>query len=91
MALLAHLPPTDIVIVKGVQYLVRTQTTGSSVSDQDGTGIGAGPGATWRQREYVSVGFRDILWLDYSSLRHGYPMMALGRWLREIQCREQTG
>jgi squalene-hopene/tetraprenyl-beta-curcumene cyclase len=87
MALLAHLPPTDTAIVKGIQYLVRTQTTGPSVSEKDGTGIGTGPGATWRQEEYVSVGFPDILWLDYSSSRHGYPMMALGRWLHEMQCR----
>jgi squalene-hopene/tetraprenyl-beta-curcumene cyclase len=90
MGLLAHLSPTDIAIVKGIQYLVSTQTTGSYVSDEDGTGIGAGPGATWRQREYVSVGFPDILWLDYSSSRHGYPMMALGRWLHELKSQERV-
>jgi squalene-hopene/tetraprenyl-beta-curcumene cyclase len=71
MGLIAHFSPTDIVIVKGIQYLVRTQTAGSYVSDEDGIGIGAGPGATWRQRAYVSVGFPDILWLDYSSSHHG--------------------
>jgi squalene-hopene/tetraprenyl-beta-curcumene cyclase len=87
MGLLAHLPPSDTAIVKGVQYLVNTQTTGPFVSEEDGTGIGAGRGATWRQREYVSVGFPDILWLDYSSSRHGYPMMALGRWLHKMQHR----
>lgn len=87
MGLLAHLSPTDTAIVKGIQYLVRTQTAGLYVSDEDGTGIGAGPGATWRQKEYVSVGFPEILWLDYSSSRHGYPMMALGRWLREVNSR----
>jgi squalene-hopene/tetraprenyl-beta-curcumene cyclase len=87
MALLAHLPPTDSAIVKGVQYLICTQTTGSYVSEEDGAGIGTGSGATWLQREYVSVGFPDILWLDYSSSRHGYPMMAIGRWLHEIQRR----
>jgi squalene-hopene/tetraprenyl-beta-curcumene cyclase len=85
MALLAHVPPMDPTVIKGVQYLISTQTTGLFVSDKDGTGIGIGPGATWRQFEYVSVGFPDILWLDYSSSRHGYPMMALGRWLHEIQ------
>jgi squalene-hopene/tetraprenyl-beta-curcumene cyclase len=61
MGLLAHLSPTDIAIVKGIRYLVSTQITGSCVSDEDGTGMGAGPGATWRQREYVSVSFPDIL------------------------------
>ncbi|KAH3995532.1 hypothetical protein HBI38_150540 [Parastagonospora nodorum] len=88
MGLLAHLPPTDIAIVNGIQNLVRTQTIGMYVSNEDGTGISAGSSATWRQKEYVSVGFPDILWLDYSSSRHGYPMMALGRWLREMKSRE---
>jgi squalene-hopene/tetraprenyl-beta-curcumene cyclase len=87
MGLLAHLPPNDTAILKGIHYLVNTQTTGPFVSEKNGTGIGAGPGATWRQREYVSVGFPDILWLDYASSRHGYPMMALGRWLHEMQSR----
>lgn len=85
MGLLAHLPPTDIAIVQGIQYLVNTQTTGSYVNEEDGIGIGAGPGATWRQKEYVSVGFPDIIWLDFASSRHGYPMMALGRWLHEMR------
>ncbi|KAJ4390920.1 hypothetical protein N0V93_004519 [Gnomoniopsis smithogilvyi] len=84
MGLLAFLPPTDAAITKGVEYLVRTQTP-SPVSEADGTGIGPGPGATWRQREYVSVGFPDILWLDYASSRHGYPMIALGRWLHKMK------
>lgn len=87
MALLAHLPPTATTIVKGIHYLVRTQTPDSFVTNKNGTGIGAGPGASWRQTEYVSVGFPDILWLDYASSRHGYPLMALGRWLHEMQCR----
>ncbi|KAF1967978.1 terpenoid cyclases/Protein prenyltransferase [Bimuria novae-zelandiae CBS 107.79] len=52
MTLLAHLPPEDHCIVQGVQYLVRTQTTGPSVSEEDGAGIGTGLGATWRLRDY---------------------------------------
>lgn len=84
MGLLAFLPPTDATITKGVDYLVRTQTS-SPVSEVDGTGIGPGPGATWTQKEYVSVGFPDILWLDYASSRHGYPMIALGRWLHKMK------
>ncbi|ETS80703.1 hypothetical protein PFICI_08232 [Pestalotiopsis fici W106-1] len=84
MGLLSHLPPTDSAVIRGVQYLVKTQT-GSPVSEEVGAGIGAGPGATWTQKEYVSVGFPDILWLDYASSRHGYPMIALGRWLHEMK------
>jgi squalene-hopene/tetraprenyl-beta-curcumene cyclase len=84
MGLLAHLPPTDSAVKRGVEYLVRMQT-GSPVSEAVGLGIGAGPGATWTQIEYVSVGFPEILWLDYASSRHGYPMIALGRWLHEVK------
>lgn len=84
MGLLTFLPPTDPSITRGVEYLLRTQTS-SPVSEADGTGIGPGPGATWRQKEYVSVGFPDILWLDYASSRHGYPMIALGRWLHKMK------
>ena len=91
MGLLAHLPPTDMAVVKGIEYLVKTQTTGPYVSESDGTGIGTGPGATWRQKQYVGVGFPDILWLDYSSSRHGYPMMALGRWLHQMQLISSRG
>jgi len=86
MGLLSHLPPTDSTVAKGVEYLTRTQTV-SPVSKEEGVGIGAGPGATWTQKEYVSVGFPDILWLDYASSRHGYPMIALGRWLHEMERR----
>lgn len=86
MGLLAHLPPTDSAVASGVEYLVRTQTA-SPVCEADGPGIGAGPGATWTQLEYVSVGFPDILWLDYASSRHGYPMIALGRWLHDMKAR----
>jgi len=67
VGLLAQLPPTDTAVVKGIQYPVHTQTAGLYVSVEDGTRIGASLGAIWRQKEYVSVGFPDILWLDYSS------------------------
>ena len=85
MGLLAHLSPTDVSIVRGIEYLVNTQTKGSYVNEEDGIGIGPGAGATWRQKEYVSVGFPDIIWLDFASSRHGYPMMALGRWLHAMR------
>lgn len=84
VGLLAFLPPTESAIRRGVEYLVRTQTS-SPVSEADGTGIGPGPGATWTRKEYVSVGFPDILWLDYASSRHGYPMIALERWLHRMR------
>lgn len=68
MALLAFLPPSDAAIVKGIQYLIRTQVINEY-------------GSTWDQEEYVSVGFPNTLWLDFGCMRHGYPMIALGRYL----------
>ncbi|KAI1844764.1 hypothetical protein JX266_008992 [Neoarthrinium moseri] len=62
MGLLAHLPPTDSAVIRAVEYLVRTQT-GSPVSDAVGVGIGAGPGATWTQKEYFSA------WVSYDRAR----------------------
>lgn len=68
MALLAFLPPTHPAIAKGVEYLIRTQ-----VDENEGN--------TWEQEEYMSVGFPNTLWLDFGCMRHGYPMIALGRYL----------
>lgn len=65
---------------------VPRQDTDAKPGERGGwVGIGVGPGATWTQKEYVSVGFPDILWLDYASSRHRYPMIALGRWLHEMK------
>ncbi|KAJ3958924.1 hypothetical protein N0V92_004465 [Colletotrichum tropicale] len=68
MALLSHLPHTDPAIERGVRYLLRTQ-------------VGSEKGVTWDQEAYVSVGFPNTLWLDFGCMRHGYPMVALGRYL----------
>ncbi|POS68584.1 squalene-hopene cyclase [Diaporthe helianthi] len=54
MGLLAYYPRTDSAVIRGVEYLVRTQT-GSPVGEAIGVGIGAGPGATWTQEEYFSA------------------------------------
>ncbi|TQN69588.1 Squalene--hopene cyclase [Colletotrichum shisoi] len=68
MALLSHLPHTHPSIERGVQYLIRTQ-------------VDVPTGATWEQEAYVSVGFPNTLWLDFGCMKHGYPMVALGRYL----------
>lgn len=68
MALLSQIPYTDPAVERGVQYLIRTQVCSSA-------------GVTWSQEEYVSVGFPNTLWLDFACMRHGYPMIALGRYL----------
>lgn len=88
MALVAHLPPSDAAVEKGVEFLVRTQVSG----DDDCLGRRPGrnrlqmlPGATWQQPAYTSVGFPNTLWLEFGSMRHGYPMMALGRYLAAVR------
>lgn len=100
LGLLSHLDPNDPAIERGIEYLVRTQVppTGKGMLEVDrdtgkfgenGNGDGGiSPGghrATWDQEDYVSVGFPNILWLDYASCRHGYPMMALGRYLHALK------
>ncbi|CAN8104230.1 unnamed protein product [Discula destructiva] len=68
MALLSHVPHTDSAVERGIQYLLRTQKSSAS-------------GVTWEQEAFVSVGFPNTLWLDFGCMRHGYPMVALGRYL----------
>ncbi|CAM6109451.1 unnamed protein product [Calypogeia fissa] len=77
MALLAHLPPTDCHIQRGVSYLTSRQT-----KPDDGY-----PGASWPfPCHFTAVGFPLHFWLEYSLYRHYFPMMALGRFVRA--CRD---
>ncbi len=73
MALLAHLPPTDCYIKRGVSYLVSLQSTPD------------GSGASWPQPWYTAVGFPLFMWMEYALYRHYFPMMALGRFVRETR------
>ena len=73
MALLAHLPKTDVSIQKSIAFLVKTQTD---------NGEGEGEGATWPQRQYTGTGFPGHWYLGYQFYPHYFPMMALGRYLQ---------
>lgn len=75
MALLSHVPHTDPAVRRGVQYLIQTQVPSSD-------------GGTWNQEAFVSVGFPNTLWLDFGCMRHGYPMVALGRYLHA--CKQES-
>ena len=72
MALLAHLPPTDEAIRKGVGLLVSSQI------DQE-------TGASWSETYYTGTGFPNWFYLGYSYYRHYFPMMALGRYSRAMK------
>lgn len=81
LGLLSHVPATDEAIVRGVEHLIATQVPANAGAGDSESLEGEGGSVTWEQERYVSVGFPNILWLDYTSSRHGYPMMALGRFL----------
>lgn len=72
MGLLAFLPPTDPAIIRGVRYLVETQTAGS------------GRGASWPEHLFTGVGFPNWFYMKYNFYPHYFPLMALGRWLRAM-------
>ncbi|WQF80829.1 Putative terpenoid cyclases/protein prenyltransferase alpha-alpha toroid [Colletotrichum destructivum] len=76
LGLLSHLDVEDESIKRGVEHLVRTQVA---------PGKSNLPGKTWEQTGYVSVAFPNITWLDYTSTRHAYPMMALGRYIHKVR------
>ncbi|RKK06435.1 Squalene--hopene cyclase [Fusarium oxysporum f. sp. cepae] len=80
LGLLSHLDSEDESIRRGIEYLVRTQVPSNRPEI---------PGRTWEQEGYVSVAFPNITWLDYTSTRHAYPMMALGRYVHKFQERSK--
>ena len=71
MALLAHLPSSDLAVKASIAYLVSTQTKRR------------GCGATWEEREYTGTGFPCFFYLGYSYYSHYFPMMALGRYMQK--------
>ncbi|KAJ5884783.1 Terpenoid cyclases/protein prenyltransferase alpha-alpha toroid [Penicillium taxi] len=73
MGLLAHLPPTDPAIERGIQCLVRTL--------QPEKGIGS----SWPETVFTGTGFPNHFFLGYDYYRHYFPMMALGRYLQAVR------
>ncbi|KAL4790700.1 terpenoid cyclases/protein prenyltransferase alpha-alpha toroid [Aspergillus venezuelensis] len=72
MGLLAFLPSTDESVLRGVEYLLRTQ---SEVPTP-----GKGKGASWNEDYFTGVGFPNWFYMKYELYSHFFPMMALGRW-----------
>ena len=77
VALLTHLSPTDLVIRRGVAYLVCSQTDI------------AGEGASWPETKYTGTGFPGYFYLGYTLYPHYFPMMALGRYLKAVKLSEK--
>lgn len=69
MALLTTSPHTDMHIVRGVEYLVNTQT---DVNRE---------GKSWPETQYTGTGFPNFFYIGYTLYRHYFPMMALGRFI----------
>ena len=65
--------PMEPAIQRGVSWLVDKQT------DLDGSG-----GASWPERHFTGNGFPGNIYLGYPFYRHYFPMIALGKYMREL-------
>ena len=66
MAMLAFVPPDDLAVQRGVEWLVARQTREGS----------------WDEAEFTGTGFPRHFYLRYHMYRHYFPLMALGRFVR---------
>jgi squalene-hopene/tetraprenyl-beta-curcumene cyclase len=73
IALLAHLPPSDEAIRKGISYLISSQT------DQ------REKGSTWPETLFTATGFPEHMYMGYSLYPHYFPMIALGRYIKSCK------
>ena len=73
MGLLAHLPPNDDCIQRGIKYLLDNQ-----VEMKEG-------GKSWVEQSYTGAGFVGSYDLRYDYYRHYFPMMALGRYAKATE------
>ncbi|KAI0189084.1 terpenoid cyclases/protein prenyltransferase alpha-alpha toroid [Xylaria flabelliformis] len=79
MALLAYLPAHHDSIVKGIAYLLDSQTDdGYDVTLENGQEM---KGYSWPEPQYTATGFPGSMMLKYEYYRHYFPMMAIGRFL----------
>ncbi|KAE8377110.1 terpenoid cyclases/protein prenyltransferase alpha-alpha toroid [Aspergillus bertholletiae] len=68
MGLLAHLPPVDTSIIRGIRYLSPTQIKEGELS------------GSWKEDHYTGTGFPNHFYLCYILYSQYFPMMALGRY-----------
>ncbi|KIY45656.1 squalene cyclase [Fistulina hepatica ATCC 64428] len=72
MGLLAHFPPTDLAIQRGITNLLHTQT------------VRSGESATWPEEAYTGTGFPKFFYIGYAMYSHYFPLMALGRYVSAV-------
>jgi squalene-hopene/tetraprenyl-beta-curcumene cyclase len=68
MALMAIYGPRNPEVIRGIRYLIETQ------SESGG----------WEESWFTGTGFPRVFYLRYHLYRLYFPIMCLGRWLREI-------
>jgi len=68
MALMAVYGPHDPGVLKGIQWLINTQTAAG----------------TWDEPWFTGTGFPRVFYMRYHLYRLYFPIMCLGRWLREV-------
>jgi squalene-hopene/tetraprenyl-beta-curcumene cyclase len=69
MALMAVYGPNDPGVLKGIRYLLGTQTQSGS----------------WDEPWFTGTGFPRVFYLRYHLYRLYFPIMCLGRWENEVQ------
>lgn len=78
MGLLCFSNPTDDTIQNGITWLTHHQIK---------SGEEAG---TWEENEFTGTGFPNHFYLRYHYYRHFFPMMALGRYAKQVSQNVQS-
>lgn len=68
MALLAIFGPQDKDVIRGIKYLCQTQNTDGS----------------WTEEWFTGTGFPKVFYLSYHLYKQYFPIMALGRWQKQL-------
>ena len=69
MGLMAAGRTNSSAVRRGVQYLLQRQL----------------PDGTWEEPEFTGTGFPKVFYLRYHLYRVSFPLMALGRYIRELR------
>ncbi|KAK4503569.1 hypothetical protein PRZ48_004484 [Zasmidium cellare] len=85
MTLLAFRPTSDKAIMRGVEFLLNTQTQEGYGGKVNGLSPGDRAGRSWTEEMLTSTGFPGHLMLGYEFYSHYWPMMALGRFVAKRQ------
>ncbi|KAH8747203.1 terpenoid cyclases/protein prenyltransferase alpha-alpha toroid [Diaporthe sp. PMI_573] len=91
MALLAFYPASDQRILRGMKYLLDTQTHTDDVCNAPTKeGVSMASPRSWPEPRYTATGFPGHMMLSYEYYKHYFPMMAIGRFLEKRRAEEVT-